>query len=109
MSVEQCAQAVYIVLNLIRMSQCCAYLSVNLFKLTVASCSPCCEFVVATNNAYFLLYLTCLQICAMQVVYYGETAYWVSVDVDVPLFLPLYGERRLHDLRLIAQQEVCTL
>jgi hypothetical protein len=44
-----------------------------------------------------------------QVVYYGETAYWVSVDLDVPLFLPLYGERRLHDLRLIAQQEVCML
>ncbi|KAG5189441.1 hypothetical protein JKP88DRAFT_301763, partial [Tribonema minus] len=39
------------------------------------------------------------------VVYYGETAYWVSVDVDVPLFLPLYGERRLHDLRLIAREE----
>jgi hypothetical protein len=45
-------------------------------------------------------------LCYDQVVYYGETAYWVSVDIDVPLFLPLYGERRLHDLRLIARQEV---
>mmetsp|Transcript_32495 Transcript_32495/g.54360 ORF Transcript_32495/g.54360 Transcript_32495/m.54360 type:complete len:919 (+) Transcript_32495:62-2818(+) len=37
--------------------------------------------------------------------YYGETAYWVNVDVDVPLFLPLSGQRRLADLRYTAQQE----
>jgi hypothetical protein len=29
----------------------------------------------------------------------------VSVDIDVPLFLPLYGQRRLHDLRRIAHKE----
>lgn len=29
----------------------------------------------------------------------------VNVDVDVPLFLPLYGERRLHDLLLLAHDE----
>jgi hypothetical protein len=39
------------------------------------------------------------------VVYYPETAYWVSFDIDVPLFLPLYGERRVHDLRLLASAE----
>jgi len=39
------------------------------------------------------------------VVYYPETAYWVSFDVDVPLFLPLYADRRLHDLRLLAEDE----
>lgn len=39
------------------------------------------------------------------VMYYGETAYWVSVDVDVPLFLPIYGERRLRDLYKIAVRE----
>ena len=33
------------------------------------------------------------------VAYYPETAYWVNVDVDVPLFLPLYSERRLYDMR----------
>lgn len=38
-------------------------------------------------------------------VWYPETAYWVSFDVDVPLFLPLYAERRLHDLRLLASDE----
>lgn len=37
--------------------------------------------------------------------WYPETAYWVSFDVDVPLFLPVYAERRLHDLRLIAADE----
>lgn len=38
-------------------------------------------------------------------VWYPETAYWVSFDVDVPLFLPVYAERRLSDLRLIASDE----
>lgn len=40
-----------------------------------------------------------------EVLYYPETAYWVSYDIDVPLFLPLYADRRLFDLRLIAQGE----
>ncbi|KAJ3077219.1 hypothetical protein HDU98_006406 [Podochytrium sp. JEL0797] len=39
------------------------------------------------------------------VVFYPETAYWVSVDIDVPLFTPLYFDRRLHDLRLLAADE----
>jgi len=39
------------------------------------------------------------------VMWYPETAYWVTFDVDVPLFLPVYAERRLHDLRLIAADE----
>ncbi len=37
--------------------------------------------------------------------YSPESAYWVSFDVDVPLFLPLYAERRFHDLRLIVEDE----
>lgn len=39
------------------------------------------------------------------VVWHPETAYWVSFDVDVPLFLPVYAERRVHDLRLLAADE----
>jgi len=39
------------------------------------------------------------------VVWYPETAYWVNVDIDVPLFLPIYAQRRLHDLRRIAGRE----
>ncbi|KAJ3172259.1 hypothetical protein HK101_011190 [Irineochytrium annulatum] len=39
------------------------------------------------------------------VVFYPETAYWVSVDIDLPLFLPLYADRRSHDLRLLAMDE----
>lgn len=38
-------------------------------------------------------------------VYYPETAYWVSFDVDVPLFLPVYADRRLYDLRVLAKDE----
>ena len=40
------------------------------------------------------------------VVFYPETAYWVNVDVDVPLFLPVYGQRRQHDLRRLARREL---
>jgi hypothetical protein len=43
---------------------------------------------------------------ARPVVWHPETAYWVSFDIDVPLFLPLYLERRFHDLRLLAQDEI---
>ncbi len=39
------------------------------------------------------------------VIWHPETAYWVSFDVDVPLFLPLYAHRRVHDLRLLAGDE----
>lgn len=41
-----------------------------------------------------------------EVLFYPETAYWVSYDVDVPLFLPIYADRRLYDLRLIAEDEI---
>jgi hypothetical protein len=30
----------------------------------------------------------------------------VNVDIDVPLFLPLYGQRRQHDLRRLALREL---
>ena len=39
------------------------------------------------------------------VVWYPEVGYWVSYDIDVPLFLPLYAERRFHDLRILAREE----
>lgn len=41
-----------------------------------------------------------------EVVWHAETAYWVSFDNDVPLFLPIYAERRLKDLRLLAGDEL---
>ena len=42
---------------------------------------------------------------ARDVVYYPEAAYWCSYDIDVPLFLATYGEKRVSDLRLIASDE----
>ena len=38
-------------------------------------------------------------------VWHPESAYWVSFDIDVPLFLPVYFYRRFHDLWLIADDE----
>merc|ERR1740115_501062 len=38
-------------------------------------------------------------------IYHGETGYWVNYDIDVPLFLPLYGAARLNDLRALARIE----
>lgn len=43
---------------------------------------------------------------AREVVFHPETNYWVNVDIDVPLFLPIAGERRLHDLRSISIEEI---
>lgn len=40
-----------------------------------------------------------------ETVYHPESAYWVSFDIDVPLFLPVYADRRVHDLRLLATDE----
>ncbi len=39
------------------------------------------------------------------VMFFGESAYWIGYDVDVPLFLPLYANRRLHDYRYLAAKE----
>jgi hypothetical protein len=39
------------------------------------------------------------------VIWHPETAYWISFDINVPLFLPVYAQNRLHDLRLIASDE----
>lgn len=46
-----------------------------------------------------------LEVDHRETIWYPETAYWVSYDVDLPLFLPLYAERRVHDLRLFAAEE----
>ena len=40
------------------------------------------------------------------VLFYGETSYWVNYDIDVPLFIPLYGQRRQKDLRKIGLREI---
>jgi hypothetical protein len=39
-------------------------------------------------------------------VWYPETAYWVTHDINVPLFLPAYFDRRLQDLELIDDNQV---
>ncbi len=44
-----------------------------------------------------------------EVLWYPETAYWVSFDIDVPLFLPVYALGRLRDLRLIGSDEAAGL
>ncbi|MBU1431575.1 hypothetical protein KKF91_13615 [Myxococcota bacterium] len=46
-----------------------------------------------------------LEAGARETVWHPETAYWVSFDIDVPLFLPVYARQRFHDLRLIAGDE----
>lgn len=51
----------------------------------------------------YMLYEASLK--RRDVLYYAETAYWVNVDVDVPIFLPLSGQRRLYDLRRTARLE----
>lgn len=57
-----------------------------------------------TNFSYMLDFLV-LEMGKRDVVYQGETAYWVNYDIDVPLFLPIYGYNRVSDLRAIARKE----
>lgn len=45
------------------------------------------------------------QLGVRPVVWHPETAYWVSYDIDVPLFLPVYARQRVHDLHLLADDE----
>lgn len=49
---------------------------------------------------------TFLEAGKRDVIYHGETAYWVDYDINVPLFLPVYSYGRLYDLRKIAHQEL---
>lgn len=37
-------------------------------------------------------------------IWYPETAYWVNYDIHVPLFLPVYGRQRWHDMALLNQE-----
>ncbi len=41
-----------------------------------------------------------------EVLWHPESAYWCTFDIDMPLFFPLYAERRLYDLRAIARDEL---
>ncbi len=56
------------------------------------------------DNADFSALRTFLlgEIGERRVLYYPETAYWVTFDVDVPLFLPHYGYSRWNDLQRLA-------
>ena len=58
----------------------------------------------ATDFGYMREFLQ-QEVGRRRVVWHPETTYWVSFDIDVPLFLPIYGERRLRDLRLLAGDE----
>lgn len=58
-----------------------------------------------TDFAYIREFLQ-EEVGLREVVWHAETAYWVSFDADVPLFLPVYAERRLRDLRLLAGDEL---
>mmetsp|Transcript_23430 Transcript_23430/g.34391 ORF Transcript_23430/g.34391 Transcript_23430/m.34391 type:complete len:824 (-) Transcript_23430:274-2745(-) len=58
------------------------------------------------NFSYMSDYMTFeASLKKRDVLFYPETAYWVNVDVDVPLFIPLFGQRRLYDLRRTARQQ----
>ena len=59
-----------------------------------------------TNNFQYMLDYMLFEAknSTRNVVYRPETNYWVNVDIDVPLFLPINGERRLHDLRIILNE-----
>lgn len=62
-------------------------------------------FTYGNDNFHYLRRYMQMEAGRREVVYYPETAYWVNFDIDVPLFLPVYAQSRLNDLRLIANDE----
>eukprot|EP01094_Clydonella_sp_ATCC50884_P000968 TRINITY_DN10725_c0_g1_i2.p1 TRINITY_DN10725_c0_g1~~TRINITY_DN10725_c0_g1_i2.p1 ORF type:complete len:547 (+),score=60.05 TRINITY_DN10725_c0_g1_i2:141-1781(+) len=54
-----------------------------------------------TNFTYMYEFIEA-EASKREVVYHGESAYWVNYDINVPLFLPIYARGRLDDLRLLA-------
>ena len=46
----------------------------------------------------YMLEFMKLEAGSREVIWHPETAYWVSFDIDVPLFLPVYASRRVRDL-----------
>jgi len=54
------------------------------------------------SNFSFMLDWAVKEAPKRDVLFYGETAYWVNYDIDVPLFLgALYGDRRIKDIRTL--------
>ncbi len=45
------------------------------------------------------------EVGTREVLWHPESAYWVTFDIDVPLFLPVYAHRRVSDLRSLAADE----
>eukprot|EP00818_Percolomonas_sp_WS_P000170 CAMPEP_0117447544 /NCGR_PEP_ID=MMETSP0759-20121206/6932_1 /TAXON_ID=63605 /ORGANISM="Percolomonas cosmopolitus, Strain WS" /LENGTH=773 /DNA_ID=CAMNT_0005239887 /DNA_START=24 /DNA_END=2341 /DNA_ORIENTATION=+ len=59
------------------------------------------------NFTHMMKYLE-VELGRREVLYFPETAYWVNYDINAPLFLPLYVDRRLYDLRLLVEKEKAT-
>ncbi|MCC6157766.1 MAG: hypothetical protein IT350_06905 [Deltaproteobacteria bacterium] len=59
------------------------------------------------NDSFRFMYEWMLdRVGERKVYYYPETAYWVSFDIDVPLFLPVYILNRWRDIRLLADENI---
>eukprot|EP01113_Clastostelium_recurvatum_P042979 TRINITY_DN7036_c0_g1_i7.p1 TRINITY_DN7036_c0_g1~~TRINITY_DN7036_c0_g1_i7.p1 ORF type:complete len:752 (-),score=122.33 TRINITY_DN7036_c0_g1_i7:305-2290(-) len=54
------------------------------------------------DNFTYMLDFMVREAPARDTIYYGESTYWVNYDIDLPLFLPVYADSRLYDLRLIS-------
>ena len=57
-----------------------------------------------TNFSYILDFMM-LEADKRNTIWFPETAYWITFDVNVPLFLPIYAENRIKDVHKIVQKE----
>ena len=62
--------------------------------------------VYGNQNFSYMLTFLMENADRRDVIYHGETAYWIDFDISVPLFLPLYSFGRVRDLRLIRSEEM---
>lgn len=58
------------------------------------------------NFSHMLHFMELASQQKRQLVWFPEAAYWVNYDNSVPLFLPVYAQRRFHDLHLLRQKGV---
>ncbi len=58
------------------------------------------------NFSHMLRFMELASAQKRPLVWFPESAYWINYDNSVPLFLPVYAQRRFHDLHLLKQKKI---
>ena len=61
--------------------------------------------VYGNQNFTYMLDFMMLEASKRKTIWFPETAYWVTFDINVPLFLPIYLKNRIKDIQTVAREE----